>query len=210
MFPISAAVVGGLFEEWLWASGHFGGGLAGVARGDTSSLCPGLCVSEEMWWLLCRRGPGVCPLDHTHSHYGGTHRSIVMSNNERWKQRVFKCCILMLFSYFWCSWWGRPSWDMSSLNCPSLSTVSVSAGNKNTLSLSGLRDRADAPAPHWRHRSFTQTQFVFIFVQIKRTSPTDIDYKVNSSFLSLFHSGTSLLLFVYINCAVDVQPLMIH
>lgn len=50
---VSAAVVGGLFAERLRASGHSGGGLAGVAGGDAPSLCPVLRVGEEMWWLLC-------------------------------------------------------------------------------------------------------------------------------------------------------------
>lgn len=71
-FSTSTAVVGGLFAEWLWASGHSGGGLAGVAGGDTPSFCPVLCVGEAMWWLLRWRGPGVCSLAHTHTHHGGT------------------------------------------------------------------------------------------------------------------------------------------
>lgn len=67
----SASVVRGLLAERLWASGHFSGGLAGVAGGDAPSLCPILCVIEAMWWLLCRRSPGVCSLAHTHTHHGG-------------------------------------------------------------------------------------------------------------------------------------------
>lgn len=66
----SAALVGGLFAKRLRASGHSGGGLAGVARGDAPSFCPILCVAEAMWRLLCWWGPGVCSLTHTHTHHG--------------------------------------------------------------------------------------------------------------------------------------------
>lgn len=73
----SAAVVGGVLQEWLSASGHLGGGLAGAAGGDAPPLCPVLRVSEAMWRLLCRRGPRVCALAHTHTHHGGIHTHTV-------------------------------------------------------------------------------------------------------------------------------------
>lgn len=69
----SAAVVGGVFKERMRASWHTGGGLAGVAGGDPPPFCSILCVGEAMWRLLCRRGPGVCALAHTHTHHGGIH-----------------------------------------------------------------------------------------------------------------------------------------
>lgn len=69
----SAAVVGGVLTERLWASGHFGGGLEGITRRNPPPLYPILCVSEAVWWLLFWWGPGMCALTHTYTHYGGIH-----------------------------------------------------------------------------------------------------------------------------------------
>lgn len=92
LLSTSASVVRGLLAERLWASGHFSGGLAGVAGGDAPSLCPILRVIEAMWWLLCRRSPGVCSLAHAHTHHGGicsdTHLHTTCFNLEQWM--IFK------------------------------------------------------------------------------------------------------------------------
>lgn len=84
----SASLVGGLFQERLWAPGHSGGGLAGVTGGDAPSLHPVLRVAETMQRLLRRWSPGVCSLAHAHAHHGGTcsdaHSIPVVFRAESW------------------------------------------------------------------------------------------------------------------------------
>lgn len=133
----SAALVGSLFAKRLRASGHSGGGLAGVARGDAPSFCPILCVGEAMWRLLCWRSPGVCSLAHTHTHHGADENLL----HEAWAHWAALCR-------------AQPVWVQSK------TTISANASHKAlseaNKKIQEKREGEIQTGDKWSHRSCVQ------------------------------------------------------
>lgn len=115
--------------------------------------------------------------------------------------------ITRFFPWCVCSWWEPPSWNMSSLSCPSSSTASVSAGNKTPCQcFRGGR----GGMVYLLCIDLTASLYTvcFICVQIKRTITANTYYKVTHFVFHLFLSPSFFLDFNYFNLSVSVSCLL--